>query len=458
MDFSQIKVGFAATVRSCECKDHCSRGAICKHAGAVLIWWQQLQVPPRLAATVQEATANRKAEAWTDFKSFPWDSFRAYCKWADSTGAVFEPPIPDSAAASCAAAPIPVPVPVPVQRAWAADPFAAMNGAGFRPYADQHVPRYGKPPVVVQSPITPPGRANRARSLERPPSALRPSGPGHSPAVEKRVRVVVADEPQSSREKDLMVLREKATKMRAQEPRPAFSRTVLEPPGRNEVTEGDQDEIVSAAARGFSGPSEPSGLVDAGLGRLLAITDAVRSQELAVEMINAAKLTEQVILLGFGFDRSDLVFALIQCRKRGSQVRVVLDRKMTLTGQTRDQLSSAKELVANGVGVRIVAGVLLAAEYAAVGRSIPGHLVGIHHAKSLLVGRKVLVGSTNWTTSSRSNWEMGVEVEVDAVYVSTVEDMFLAAWRAGTDLELAQIHEAQRARSASAGRGQHRRG
>ena len=93
-----------------------------------------------------------------------------------------------------------------------------------------------------------------------------------------------------------------------------------------------------------------------------------------------------------------------------------------------------------------------------MGRSIPGHLVGIHHAKSLLVGRKVLVGSTNWTTSSRSNWEMGVEVEVDAVYVSTVEDMFLAAWRAGTDLELAQIHEAQRARSASAGRGQHRRG
>ena len=111
-------------------------------------------------------------------------------------------------------------------------------------------------------------------------------------------------------------------------------------------------------------------------------------------------------------------------------MRGVLDRKMTLT---------------------VVAGVPLAAEYAAVGRAGPGHLAGIHHAKSLMVGNKVLVGSTNWTTSSRSNWELGVAVEVDAVFLPSVEEMFQAGWMAGTDLGMAQIAEAQRARSASAG-------
>ena len=98
-------------------------------------------------------------------------------------------------------------------------------------------------------------------------------------------------------------------------------------------------------------------------------------------MINAAKITEQVILLGFGFDRSDIVYALIQSRKRGCQVRVVLDRKMTLTGQTRDQLSSAKELVANGVGAALWSlcwtgvGLLLGAGYAYASKTLETALI-----------------------------------------------------------------------------------
>ena len=188
------------------------------------------------------------------------------------------------------------------------------------------------------------------------------------------------------------------------------------------------------------------------LGELLAVLDAKASQEAALDMIGSAGQADEIVLLGFSLDRDDLVQALVGAKKRGCSVRVTLDPAMTLQGRTRDQLSSAKSLVAAGISVRVVDGVPLEKEYAAVGRRVAGHLRGIQHAKAVLVGRTLLAGSCNFTTSSRSNWEVGLQVTLK--HPAVVQEFMLAAWHSGTDLSEAQISEAQRARSASpSGRG-----
>ena len=66
---------------------------------------------------------------------------------------------------------------------------------------------------------------------------------------------------------------------------------------------------------------------------------------------------------------------------------------MTIKGKTRDQFSSAKELVACGIHVRVASGVPLGPEYQAVGRSVPGFLNGILHSKAVLAGREAVIGS-----------------------------------------------------------------
>ena len=116
---------------------------------------------------------------------------------------------------------------------------------------------------------------------------------------------------------------------------------------------------------------------------------------------------------------------------------------MTPHGKTREQLSSAKELVACGVLVRLAAGLNVRAEYAAVGRSIPGHLCGIQHAKCVLAGNRAVVGSWNWTISSRSNGELGLLVGFQGSHLAAIEEMFLTSWHSGQDLSLASILEAQ---------------
>ena len=92
-------------------------------------------------------------------------------------------------------------------------------------------------------------------------------------------------------------------------------------------------------------------------GNILGVLDAVGSQETALQLILRAVPGERVTMLGFSFDRSETVCALIGAKKRSCHVRVAIDKDMTLKGKTRDQLSSAKELVASGVLVRIAVGV-----------------------------------------------------------------------------------------------------
>ena len=74
--------------------------------------------------------------------------------------------------------------------------------------------------------------------------------------------------------------------------------------------------------------------------------------------------------------------------------------------------------------VRLYEGVCSRADYAAVGRS--GGWTGVQHAKGLLVDDHAVMGSTNWSTSSRSNSEVSCLVKSDGTDRQALQDVF---WR-----------------------------
>ena len=192
------------------------------------------------------------------------------------------------------------------------------------------------------------------------------------------------------------------------------------------------------------------------MGAVLSVMDAVATQETAIREINKAK--RLVHLNAYSFDRADVVSALVSARKRGLDVKVAMDKGMTLKGKTRDQLSMCKELIAAGICVHVAEGDNLTAVYRAVGRSVPGFLKGIMHQKSAMIDDLVIIGSCNWTTSSRGNFEIGVLFKVEPSHRDIVKEMLEVPFVSGQELTHAAVEEAQRARSESpTGRGFRRR-
>ena len=77
----------------------------------------------------------------------------------------------------------------------------------------------------------------------------------------------------------------------------------------------------------------------------------------------------------------------------------------------------------------------LAPEYLRVGRTISG--TGIQHAKTLLADHTLVVGSTNWTVSSRANSEVGVMVRLHPSGERLVRDALESRLVGGERLEAA---------------------
>ena len=142
-------------------------------------------------------------------------------------------------------------------------------------------------------------------------------------------------------------------------------------------------------------------------------------------------------------------------RRRDVTVVIGADKKWSLSGKTRDQLKMLQRLQAEGCEVKCLVGVSCADEYRAVGRN-PFNGLGLLHAKVVHTDAGSVLGSCNWTTSSRANIEVGVHVK----FTSQESRRLLAEWsrqiHAGMPLrEAAQLAE-QRARSASPLRGTQR--
>ena len=156
-----------------------------------------------------------------------------------------------------------------------------------------------------------------------------------------------------------------------------------------------------------------------GCGRQLGDTQlcntlsARNTHQLAVRMIDAAPARWTVLLLAYTFDREDVADALVRAAKRGACVLVIVDRAYLVGGTMRDMGARVQYMAANGVVVRVYEGDSVREDYEAVGRPVGG-FKGILHAKALYIEAEnglrceFIIGSANWTTSTRANGEIGI--------------------------------------------------
>ncbi len=141
---------------------------------------------------------------------------------------------------------------------------------------------------------------------------------------------------------------------------------------------------------------------------------------------------EIIRLAGYTFDYQPLVAALCAAKSANPNrvVDVVMDRSNTLTGPTKNQNPMARQLLQAGVRVRLAKGQKLTPVYHDAGRDSAklGGLIGSLHAKSVMIGRHVVIGSTNWTVSSRANQECSVHLEMDTPTHQQVSAFFDRMW------------------------------
>ena len=113
-------------------------------------------------------------------------------------------------------------------------------------------------------------------------------------------------------------------------------------------------------------------------------------------MIGRAK--DYVTLTGFSYDLLSITESLKAASHRFLMVKVYVDRSHALRGTTLKMLERLEELRQHGVCVFLVGG---------LGSG------GIQHSKSVYTDGYLLLGSTNWTESSRTNHELGVVLDLE---------------------------------------------
>ena len=88
----------------------------------------------------------------------------------------------------------------------------------------------------------------------------------------------------------------------------------------------------------------------------------------------------------------------------------------------------------------------MAPEYKKVGRAVVGN--GIQHAKTALVDGMLVVGSCNWTVSSKANSEVAVLIRMNSSGERLVRDVLECRLAGGELLEVALLRP-RRSRSVS---------
>ena len=91
--------------------------------------------------------------------------------------------------------------------------------------------------------------------------------------------------------------------------------------------------------------------------------------------------------------------------------------------------------------MNVVQGGTYAAEYRATRRAPISR--GFSHAKTLYTDAGVIVGSGNWTSASRANFEAGLLVSLDETSSPELKEKLLLQWNSGTALRDAARLDAQ---------------
>ncbi|CAK9002134.1 Retrovirus-related Pol polyprotein from transposon 412 [Includes: Protease [Durusdinium trenchii] len=166
----------------------------------------------------------------------------------------------------------------------------------------------------------------------------------------------------------------------------------------------------------------------AGLNVQLGLENAPAAQNLEIEyvrnkeaQVRAVELLQQypkasVRVTAYSFDQPDMVEVI-----KGHQgfVRILVDAGMTHESRTKMQLQSLMMLRNAGHRIRVCRGRSLSKAYAEDSRSTTAGsgLKGIQHSKTCFVENgkvgHLVVGSCNWTTSSKANRESGVVITAD---------------------------------------------
>ena len=162
-----------------------------------------------------------------------------------------------------------------------------------------------------------------------------------------------------------------------------------------------------------------------------------------MRLVQEAK--DNVLLLGYTYDLPEFQEALIGAANRRVAVKVGLDHRTTLSSRPRDQQQFAQQLQANRIAVILLKGGPLAPEYKKVGRTVVG--TGIQHAKTVLVDNMLVVGSCNWTVSSKANSEIAVLIRMNPSGERSMREVMEYRLAGGERLEAVLMRP--RSRSAS---------
>jgi phosphatidylserine/phosphatidylglycerophosphate/cardiolipin synthase-like enzyme len=155
------------------------------------------------------------------------------------------------------------------------------------------------------------------------------------------------------------------------------------------------------------------------------------AQDKAIDMINHSLPSDPIRLIAYTFDYGPIVVALCTARANSPTrlIHVVLDKASTKTGPAKQQNPMARQLLNAGIEVRLSTGNLLTPTHAEAGRQQKlGSLVGAQHAKSICVGKVAIIGSTNFTVSSRANHEWSVCFPMDEETSENYVECFNACW------------------------------
>ena len=128
----------------------------------------------------------------------------------------------------------------------------------------------------------------------------------------------------------------------------------------------------------------------------MGLVNSKQSQAMAVHLIEAAK--KKVTLTAYTYDFATITQALIKAARRQVPTCLIVDRGHALTGSTEKMIDRMKELQDGGVTVLL--------SYGQNGST------GAQHSKTVTVDEYLLIGSCNWTCSSRTNHEMNVLIKL----------------------------------------------
>ena len=184
----------------------------------------------------------------------------------------------------------------------------------------------------------------------------------------------------------------------------------VSPDTRREVTAAMEffrgyDEHAEDAAHLLIGVLNAAQMpVDGGV--LIGVLSGKQSQKMVVYLIDRA--VRRVMLTGFTFDLTLIAEALVRAAVRGLDVTAILDANHALKGSTTWMVDRLSTMKVGRVKVRLSHGL--------TGES------GIQHSKTVLCDEYVVIGSCNWTTSSRSNHEIDVLLALNEVGLAAYDE------------------------------------